>query len=32
MEHKTINDMFDKQFGIVFDMQDDIIKDNLRKK
>lgn len=33
MEHKkTINDMFDKQFGIVFDMQDDIIKDNLRKR
>lgn len=29
---KTINDMFDKQFGIVFDMQDDIIKDNLRKR
>lgn len=24
--------MFDKQFGIVFDMQDDIIKDNLRKR
>lgn len=33
MEHKEIiNDMFDKQFGIVFDMQDDIIKDNLRKR
>lgn len=29
---KTINDMFDKQFGIVFDIQDDIIKDNLRKR